>query len=233
MTDYSAVADRVVGDSLQSDIEAAQAAGDGELAQELYLKQQGTEPEDAGAGDDGSPSDIQGPPGTRLEDYRPYDALDEFEQEEEFDRVYALAEPGPAEAALRASWPGAEYAKNIEFGNAMLAAIPGSLDMVRVLEVVGLADHPALVRWVVSARRLMAGTPGDASTIPTTTEGKPMGNTRAIEARINDLQTQIEKAQSQRDGTTANRLYAEQLRLGRQLPGGTEPAIGSSGGATA
>ena len=232
MTDYSAVADRVTNDSIQADIEEAQAAGNGELAQELYLKQQGTEPDTAD--DDAQVSDIQGLGGTRLEAYQDYDVLDEDQRDAEFDRVYSLAEPGPAEAALRATWPGAEYDRNREFGDAMLAAVPGSLDMVRVLEVVGLADHPDLIRWVVAAGRLMAGVPGDPATIPTTrSEGKPMGNVKAIEARIDELQGRIEKAQLQRDTSTANRLYAEQLALGRRLPGGGDPVVGSSGGPTA
>nr|CAK32570.1 hypothetical protein 10D02-36 [uncultured organism] len=235
-------------DALADQAESAYHDGEVEKAQELYRRSIGNtdpygeqaaertvaeaidappeaapkaEAEPAGP----SPADVdQGMGGTRLADYKSYDELSEDERGQEFDRVFSLANPDVSESTLRRAWPGAEFDRNREFGDAALAAIPGSLDVLRVLEVVGLADHPDLIRWLVSVGRALASKPGDPTTIPITQgEGKQMVsmNTKQIEAKIDALQDEIDRAQALNDDVKSNRLYQEALALERLLPGGS------------
>ena len=230
---------------LQEQIDAARQAGDPVLADELYQKQIGnTDPYGDKAAAAGavavlsdargegeaeapspSPSDIQGMGGSGMADYVPYDKLSEDEKDKAFEDVFLLADPDTSKGVLQREWPGAEFDRNVAFGEAFLTAIPGTAKALRVLETVGVADHPDLVRVIVAAGRLMAATAGDPTTIPTTTEkGKQMSTIKDIEAEIRSLQGAIDKAQAQHDGPEANRLYQEQLALGRRLPGGADPA---------
>ena len=234
-TDSAELAERVADDSIQGDIEQAQAAGDHEKAQRLYKLQQGVEPDgvDVGAGevDDVSPSDIESMGGDAMADYVPYDSLTEDEKDKAFEGVIALSDPDTSKGLLQGNWPGAEYDKNREFGNAALSAIPGALEAVRVLETVGIADHPALVRFIVSAGRMMAATPGDAASIPSTiSKDRQMEHlTRdAIDDRIDDLQDQIDKAMARGNRRKANALYQQQLLLDAQIEGNA-PIVGSRG----
>ena len=50
-----------------------------------------------------------------------------------------------------------------------------------------------------------------------------------IEARIEEIRDDIDKAQARFDRTKANKLYQEALALEALLPGGTDPIIGSAG----
>ena len=245
-------------DALQTQIDEAIAADDPGLADELYRRQIGnTDPygeqaaaqavaeaidappeaapkADAPAEPAGpSPDDVDhGMGGTRLDDYKSYDQLTEDERGQEFDRVFSLADPDTSKGILQKQWPGAEYDKNLAFGEAALAAIPGSLDVLRVLEVVGLADHPDLIRWLVSAGRAMASKPGDPATIPINSgANSQMVNmsTKDIEARIDTIQDEIDHAQARNDDSKAQSLYEQQQALYRLLPGGGAPIVGSQG----
>ena len=137
-------------EALQTEIDAATQAGDLGLANELYLRQIGSqelvpdyepalptpvvqdqdqdadaaEPEDTGP----SPSDIEDQGGGGMNDYVPYDTLSEDEQDTAFQGVMDLSEPGVGEGILKLEWPGAEYDSNREFGNAALRAVSGYRD---------------------------------------------------------------------------------------------------------
>ena len=106
-------------------------------------------------------------------------------------------------------------------------------DVSELLEASGFGDHPAIVEASAILGRRYATMAGDPTTITTRKAGTPMADntaTKDIEARIDALQGDIEKAQAQHDYTTANRLYQEQLALGQRLPGGSDQVVGSSGG---
>ena len=59
--------------------------------------------------------------------------------------------------------------------------------------------------------------------------GKQMAMADNIQDQIDELQERMEKAQSRHESTKANRLYAEQQKLFRLLPGGSDPAVGEGG----
>ena len=109
--------------------------------------------------------------------------------------------------------------------------------MLRVLESVGLQHHPDLNKWVASVGRLLAGVPGDPTSLPKSSQQpkagvKPMAtfsSQEAAEDALNTLQTEIEKAQARHDSRRANKLYARQLEIQRSLPGGSDPAVGHGG----
>ncbi len=226
MADLEAIADTLVENHLEDAIEAAQAAGDHDRAQELYRQSMGVDAED---GPDNDTSGIQ--PGTSMAEYEPYDDVSEDQKDEAFEGVLALSDPDTARGILQAEWPGAEYDKNVEFAASVLGAVSNSAKALRVLEAVGVADHPDLVRWLASAGRLMADVPGDPNSIPTPHKGTAMDSTIGgnIEAQIDALQDQIDKAQAVNNDTKANTLYQKQLALERLLPGGSEPIVGSEG----
>ncbi len=50
-----------------------------------------------------------------------------------------------------------------------------------------------------------------------------------VQAQIEALEDQIDKAQARNDTDKANRLYQEQQALYQRLPGGSEPIVGSEG----
>ena len=241
--------------SLQSQIDAAVLANDMGLADDLYRRQIGTadlartrdpgEPapvaevpvegqvEDAAEPAGPSPSDVdQGMGGSGMDEYVPYDSLSEDEKDTAFEGVMSLSEPGVSEGIFKREWPGAEYDRNREFGDAALRAVSGSLDVLRVLETVGIADHPALVRWIVSVGHLLASQPGDPSSISTNlgASKQMVGmNTAQIEAKIDSLEDAIDAAQARNDTTKAQLLFETQQGLYQQLPGGREPIVGGSG----
>ena len=240
-------------EALQGEIDAAMAADDLGLADSLYQRQIGStdlarsrepgepapevedkaKPEGNGEDPGPSPSDIEDQGGSRLADYKPYGELSEDEQGQEFDRVFSLADPDTSRGILQAEWPGADFDQNVAFGEAVLAAVPGSLDVLRVLEVVGLADHPDLIRWVASVGRSLAGKSGDPTSIPSTLgKGKQMSNSKAVEAQIAALEDEMDKAEAVNDSIKLQELYEKQQGLYRLLPGGADPAVGSSGGPT-
>ena len=176
-----------------------------------------------------------------LTEYVPWDALSEAEQSDEVDRVYRQADPATAEGILRAAWPG-DYDKNVAFAQAMMGAVPGTLDVLRMLEAVGLGDSPAVLKWLASAGRLMAGVPGDPRSIPTTIQSKAgaiamsedfsAAEGDAFDEAADNLMDEQARAQA-----TGN--LAKVKRLDREIRAlfvrryGTDPAVGSSGGATA
>lgn len=180
-----------------------------------------------------SPDDIQGAAGRTsfTDEYAAYSSLPEQEQDKIFDSVLELADPNTSRGLLQRQWPGDEYAANLAFSAALVEAVPGSLEAVRVLEAVGMIDHPAIVKWMVAAGRLMATTPGDSNSIPTATgdQTMPSMNTAQIEAKIDTIQDDIERAQAVNDDVKANALFAQQQGLYRLLPGGGDPIIGSQG----
>jgi hypothetical protein len=51
----------------------------------------------------------------------------------------------------------------------------------------------------------------------------------ALDAQIDALQDQIERAQTRGDSHIANDLYQKQLALAQKLPGGRDPAVGEGG----
>ena len=242
-------------DALQAGIEAAQEAGETEKAAALYRRQQGTTdpyglepgPVPAAEGDsegDVQPTDadavdlaaIQRMPSGGMDDYQPWSALTEAEQNDEFESVMSRADPEMARRELGVAWPGGEYDRNVAFVTATAGAVSNTAAALRVLEAVGVADHPELIKWMANVGRLLAVVPGDAATIPTSkSKGKPMTNTmdtKAIEERIDAIEDDIDRAKSRGDYTKANALYAAQQSLYRRLPGGSDPAVGSSGGPT-
>ena len=107
--------------------------------------------------------------------------------------------------------------------------MPGSLEAIRVLEVAGILDHPAVTRWMASAGRMMAGTPGDATTIGKT-KGKPMDSIN-FDEKTETMMTEASVARSRGESAKAARIQRQiDALFTRQY--GTEPVIGTSGGPT-
>ena len=185
--------DEIAADALQVQIDEAQQSGDTVKANELYREQMGVVPEPTGL-EDAEP-DVEGeePAGPDAEvdaeapanddavvptpgfeelaerwqaEYQSWGDLTEFEQNDEYEKIYAAADPGMAARILKVAWPGSDYAKNVEFAKAMMVTVPGSLEVLRVLEATGMGDHPAILKWLAAAGRLMAATPGDPTSIP-------------------------------------------------------------------
>ena len=181
------------------------------------------------------PSDIQGVPGTSLDDYQPYDALTEDEKDEAFEHVFAFADPEMSERTLRVGWPGDEYDRNVEFSRAMIEAIPGSLDAMRVLEVVGIADHPHLIKWLAAAGRLMAGVSGDPTTIPQLRDSNMTTQSQdAYDDEIDALRAKAAAASAVGDYEKANKFSERERRLiahrhGDEVIGPGGPIIGPGG----
>ena len=156
--------------------------------------------------------------------------LTEDERAAVFDHVYASADPERARAALEREW-GAGFDDNAQFAQAAMDAVPGSADVVRILEFTGLIDHPVLLSWLAGAGRMMAGVSGDATTIP---QEIPMTD-QAQEAHDDALETirdQITEASARGNHEKADKLYQRELQLIARRDG-DRPIVGGRGGPTA
>ena len=142
-----------------------------------------------------------------------------------------LSDPDVSKGLLKRDWPGGDFVREVAFAASLLNAIPGSAEVVRVLEAAGgVGNHPAIVRWLVHVGRLMATTSGDPSSIPIiASEAKQMSRPNAIQAQIDELEDLMDKARAVNDDHKLQSLYTEQQGLYRLLPGGSDPAIGEGG----
>ena len=132
---------------------------------------------------------------------------------------------------LKAHW-GSDLPANLGYSQAFSEAHP---DVAQVLETVGLSDHPGLVLAAAILGRRYATRAGDPSQITTRKAGaRNMSNIDSdnFNERADDLMA--EEAQARATGN-----LAKSKRLQREINAmfvaqyGTDPAVGSSGGATA
>ena len=227
---------------VNTQIDAARAAGDGEKAQALYAQQQGTT--DA-HGLDPAPvpvgNDVDGE-GDAVADSLsavgpPPDGEWTFARPEVVDHQFALMEAGFGELAtdLKSEW-GADGGLNLEFAVAASREFEANYpELVSVVDKRGGTNDPLIVELLAVLGREWAATPGDPTTVrlfPNTgghEQETTMSNTKDIQARIDALGDVILKAKAQNDGWKAQESYQEQLRLEGLLPGGTDPIVGSAG----
>ena len=235
-------------DALQADIEAAEAAGNQELAQSLYQRQQGTT----------DPYSLEPLPEPELPDTEGDTAAETGSRElvvatDADDETVAVVPEmdfasnpdsvahavacmevwGEDEVApLKARW-GSDMGANLAYFEAFTQAHP---DVHELLVASGFGDHPAIVEAGAILGRRYATAPGDPGEITTqkgiTTMEQNM-TTDDIEAEILRTEVAIDEAKRYGDAALANRLYQGQQALFRMLPGGSEPVVGSSGGPTA
>ncbi len=126
--------------------------------------------------------------------------------------------------ALKVEWPGAEFERNKAFADAAVAEGFGdNVEEVRHLELKDgrfVLDHPIFLRMLAKfGREMDEGKMGGVMT---------EGDRGGVENQIDDLQTQIEKAQARGDGSKANKLYQEQQGLWRKITG-AGPVVGAEG----
>ena len=136
------------------------------------------------------------------------------------DKVYAEK----TEAALKAEWPGEEYARNKQFANRAATEVFGdSLEDVRNIETKDgrfILDHPDFVKMLAKVGREMnEGTLGGVLSD---------GDRDGVQDQIDELQTKIDKAQREGDRSLANKVYQDQQRLYEKIYG-TAPAVGHEG----
>ena len=133
---------------------------------------------------------------------------------------------GEPATKLKNEW-GRDGSTNMQFAKAtavkLEAAYPG---IDAVIRKYGAQNDPLVIDAFAMMGRYDAATVGDPATVQpfrNTNESKAMteGN---IQAQIEALQGDIDKARAQRNSSLANDLYQRQLMLGRRLPGGTDPA---------
>ena len=231
-------------DALQAQIEAATDARDDVLAAELYRRQQGMtdvfEPETVpvpavveAEGDDPP----QASTGEMVVATNARDEIATITGEMDFGgnpehvagALEAMSVWGEDEVApLKAKW-GSDMGANLGFFQAFALAHP---DIHEILVDSGFGDHPAIIEVGAILGRRYATKSGDPSQITTKKAGVKAVehmNTAAIEAKIEALGDEIDKAQALDDTGKANQLYQEQFALYRQLPGGSDPAIGEGG----
>lgn len=241
MTDDSVAA----ADALNSEIDAAKESGDTAKAQALYARQQGTEdpyglepapPSPAAPDGEGDPpaqtSTGEITVATNAED-ETVTVSGEMDFAGNAEHVAAALEcmgvwDGDELANLQAEW-GSDMGQNLEYAVAFGQAHP---DVSAILEASGFGDHPAIIKVSAILGRRYATVPGDPGEITTRKGRTQMADnmsTKDIEARIDALGDDIDKARLQGRPDKANLLYAEQLRLDGLLPGGSEPIIGRDG----
>ena len=239
-------------DALNADIDAAKAAGDMGKANELYRRQMGVGDDPYGVeapapavSDDGGDPPAQTSPGeltvaTGADDEtvtvsggmdfanNPEHIGQALEAMSWWDSDEAGEPDGDRVSQLKAKW-GSDMGANLAHFQAFALAHP---DIYEVLDAAGFGDHPAIVEAGAMLGRKYATVAGDPGQITTRKAGaKTMDSmaTNQIEARIEAIRDDIDKAQARQDTTKANKLYQEALGLEALLPGGTDPIIGQAG----
>ena len=162
MTDTGALAEAVIQNSFEADIEAAQAAGDHERAQALYLKSQDLDTDEPGddaaaQGDDGDESsDIGAPP----------DGEWTFDRPEVVDHQFKIMEShfGDLATDLRSEW-GADAGLNLEFAAATAREFASHYpEIIQTINNRGAGDDPLIVELLAVLGRLAGARPkGQAS----------------------------------------------------------------------
>lgn len=237
-------------DALNVQIEEAKAAGNNELAQSLYQRQQGTtdayglEPAPpAHTADGGEPSqtadglpastDLTIATGADDETATITPGMDFAGNPEHVAQAVECMEvwDGDELDSLKAKW-GSDMGTNLAHFEAFALAHP---DVHEVLVASGFGDHPAIIEVGAILGRRYATVAGDPGQITTRKAGIKMADnmaTKDIQARIDALGDVIDKARARGESVRANDAYQEQLRLGGLLPGGSDSIVGQDGRTT-
>ena len=232
-------------DALQVQIDAAKAAGNNELAQALYQKQQGTDDpygrEAPDGGDDPSDADTDDGVADSLSAVgSPPDGEWTFDRPEVVDHQFALMEAAFGELAtdLKSEW-GADSGLNLEFAAAASREFEANYpELTSVLDKRGGTNDPLIIEMLAVMGREWAETPGDPGTVrlfPNTgghEQETTMSNTNDIQSQIRDMEKAMDRAEVEGDREERSRLFRAQQELYRRLPGGGDPVVGSSGGPT-
>ena len=242
--DAQALYQRQQGTTDPYGLEPVEPAEPAEPAVEDTEDTEDTEGDEAAAGDDADGEAAFVVP-TRLEElmvlsppdsHVAWDSLTGPEKDDLYERVWAVADQATATGILRREWPGEDYERNVEMAVAALVTVPGWWDYQRVLEAAGVADHPAIIRYLAGSGRLRASVPGDPATIPTITNTTSEAKMKQIDPdTFDERSTQLMEEASQARATgnrgKANRLQREIDALFKSQYG-DEAAVGTSGGPT-
>lgn len=235
MRDAETLAEMVADTSIESDIEDAQAAGDDERAQALYLKSQDVaEPGDEDAAEQGDaiePAPDIGPPP---------DGAWTFDRPEVVAHQFSIMEShfGDLATDLREEW-GADAGRNLEFAAATAREFEAHYpEIIQTINNRGAGDDPLIVELLAVLGRQWAETPGDPRTVrlfPGTGDHEQetnMSDADNFDEQTDALMTEQEQAQTEGNLGKVDRLEREiRARFVRKY--GTGAAVGSSGGPTA
>ena len=233
MADSEALAEAVIQNSFEADIEEAQAAGDDERAQALYLKSQDVaepEAEPEVAGDATEPSDIGPPP----------DGEGVFSRPEVVAHQFKIMEShfGDLATDLKSEW-GADAGRNLEFAAATAREFASRYpEIIQTINNRGAGDDPLIVELLAHLGRQWAETPGDPTTVrlfPGTGDGEDRNMSDIgdnFDEQTDALMVEQEQAQVEGNTSKVTRLERE-LRALFVRKYGTGAAVGSSGGPTA
>ena len=233
MADDVALAEAVVANALEADIEEAQAAGDDERAQALYLKSQDVaETEDAtDPGDAAEPVPEIGPPP---------DGEWTFARQEVVAHQFSIMEShfGDLATDLREEW-GADAGRNLEFALAASREFETHYpEITQTIMTRGAGYDPLVIELLAVLGRQWAESPGDPTTVrlfPGTGEQEQetsMDIGDNFDEQTDALMTEQELAQAEGNLATVDRIEKE-LRARFVKRYGTGGVIGSSGGPTA
>ncbi len=221
MADVEALAESVIQNSFEADIEEAQDAGDDERANALYRKSMGVDAEaddadpdaDTGADDVDALADDGTPPPVSTE------VVDQI--------LVTYGDVDEAEMAeLQAEWPGNEMAANLGYVKWFLNEYvpPHLIDQVPD-DVFLLRIGAAVGRELFHRHHANAGERSEGAINMSETAADNFDET------TDDLMTQEEQARSEGNLGKASRLQRE-IRALFVKRYGTAPAVGSSGGPT-
>ena len=236
MADIEALADMAIENSFEADIEEAQAAGDDERAQALYLKSQGVDTDEPG--DDAvEPGDGESVPAIA----DPPDGEWTFSRPEIVDYQFQIMEShfGDLATDLKSEW-GADAGRNLEFAAATAREFEAHYpEIIQTINNRGAGDDPLVVEILAVLGRQWAETPGDPLTVKLFPNSDGHGQERNMsdigaddfEEQTDQLMTEQEQAQTEGNLSKVDRLERE-LRARFVRKYGTGAAIGTSGGPT-
>ena len=232
----------IVPTEIEVQIEQAQVAGDTELAQRLYLKQQGV-----GTGDTGEPDDAvadQGDDAAEVSDIGPVPDGDwTFSRPEVVDYQFAMMENEFGELAtdLKSEW-GGDAGLNLDFALAASRQFEAHFpELVATVAERGASRDPLIVELLATLGRQWAETPGDPATVRLfpgsdsheQEQEKQMSETNVggFDEKVETLMNESEQAGDAGNLAKRDRLEGE-IRALFVKKYGTGAIVGSSGGPT-
>ena len=148
------------------------------------------------------------------------------------------ADYGDLASDLRSEW-GADAGLNFRFAEAAAQKMEREWpELIETVTRLGAANDPLIVELLAVAGRQWAEVPGDPDSVvrlfPTGDHGQETTTmestmTGTVQAKIDELEDEIDAAQARNDTTKAQLLFEKQQNLYRRLPGGDEPVVGSGG----
>jgi len=144
-------------------------------------------------------------------------SLTSNEQGREIDRVISECDLGRTERILKREW-GLDFQKNLDFATAAWKAFR-TPEIDRVIDAVGITNHPAYVKALARIGRQLAAVPGDPATLKLNKETTTMEDKRSLQREYEELTAKLHDARLGGRTWDVKTIDARRREVSEQLHG--------------